>query len=902
VKDALLAAVTRGDAPGVRDLIVGATEKERRAAAPAFNDTSSRPLTRDSDAWRASGLARIGTATARQVSSEWWSLSPLRLTGDHDAFLPLAADVIAARGPTFASVVVRAIVDDVLFGSWPLARRLVKSGVVERPEGDAYTRAMVVGIGGVNRLESVYEGLRADPELLDDELWRIFEAEVGAELANAQAWSYKDRNDPTKGYEQHGNRWTYALVQVAADDQRHRARLLDASLDALSRDFRPSALGWYASVHEALEPTREERELRLERYLALLAVPAPAAMKAGLAGLRAAGDAVPAEGLALVAPGALTQKQKNIAVETLALLADAAVREPDARPVVLDAVAQALGHERPDVQERALTLLETEAADAPRATLLGLVDAVSPTLRERVAALVGVQTTSFVEEPAASVGELLGRLDRIPERWRGDAQAAVAAVTEGRWPDPVLPRAEWSERTPLVRVESLAELIELSASLLEGQGTGDDAERFLDGVSRLCDQRPRGFKRQTAGLLRQAEAPQDWVFGGTGRGIVSYVVQAWIDRRRGLDEQVPATLVGFLSERGVEVARRAARSIARPLLALPTHAGGWINPEVLEARERKKGRLLNRPEPLDRDQARLRAVLPSAPLRFVPVVFERELYGNTVRTLALKPDRVTDDLGPVARMVAMPDADRAPVWWDVRSIWGSFDLLGARWSLTVVPSRPEVAFAAAAVAAVASLDSSPQIRPDAAVTFALDPNVPLGPEAWLLVGLALVAKSTDLQRTATDVLVETVSDGRFDAAEAGTALAWLTNNGFMKATRLERPFRDSGRVSALHAGQVVRLLEAFVERCDTTPKGLHAPVEAALEHAVDRRLALTSSAGRTAFQRVAADVSASSKLGRLARRLLELEAEPAQDEAVRAAAAQAVVTRAERYGTQTGPR
>ena len=60
VKDALLAAVKRGDVPGVRDLIVGATEKERRAAAPAVNDSSSRPFTKDVGAWRASGLARVG--------------------------------------------------------------------------------------------------------------------------------------------------------------------------------------------------------------------------------------------------------------------------------------------------------------------------------------------------------------------------------------------------------------------------------------------------------------------------------------------------------------------------------------------------------------------------------------------------------------------------------------------------------------------------------------------------------------------------------------------------------------------------------------------------------------------------------------------------------------------------
>lgn len=314
VKDALAAAAKKGDTAGVRDLIVAATEKERRAAAPAFDDSSSRPFTKDVDAWRASGLARVGTATARQVGAEWWSLSPLRLENDDDAFLQLAVDVIVARGPAFASIVVRAIVDDALFGNWPLVRRLVVSGVVERPEGDAYTRSMVVGIGGVNgyqRLESVYEGLRADPELLGGELWRIFEVEVGAELANAQVWSSKDGNDPTKGYERHGNRWTHALVQVAADDQRHRGRLLDASLDVLARDFRPSTLGWYANLHEALEPTREERELRLERYLALLAVPAPAAMKAGLAGLRAAGDAVPAEELALAAGSAHAETEEH---------------------------------------------------------------------------------------------------------------------------------------------------------------------------------------------------------------------------------------------------------------------------------------------------------------------------------------------------------------------------------------------------------------------------------------------------------------------------------------------------------------------------------------------------------------------------------------------------------------
>ena len=39
--------------------------------------------------------------------------------------------------------------------------------------------------------------------------------------------------------------------------------------------------------------------------------------------------------------------------------------------------------------------------------------------------------------------------------------------------------------------------------LVEGQGSGDDCERFLDGVSRLCARAAAGFERRTAGLLKQ---------------------------------------------------------------------------------------------------------------------------------------------------------------------------------------------------------------------------------------------------------------------------------------------------------------------------------------------------------------------------------------------------------------
>jgi hypothetical protein len=76
-------------------------------------------------------------------------------------------------------------------------------------------------------------------------------------------------------------------------------------------------------------------------------------------------------------------------------------------------------------------------------------------------------------------------------------------------------------------------------------------------------------------------------------------------------------------------------------------------------------------------------------------------------------------------------------------------------------------------------------------------------------------------------------------------------------------------VSPLHAERTLRVVEAFVDRCAETPHGLHAPLGAVLEHAVAARLLLSR---REAFERVAADTTSSSKLGKLTRAPLELEA------------------------------
>ena len=828
-------AVEAADAERVRDLVVQASEKDRRAAAKKLGDRLD-PLVWSWDERlrtkrRAALAAWLGTATARQIASDWWLVGR---RWDSDVGLDLAYAILAARGRSFVETVARNSVSDGAQIAFLLVRCALREGLVDDPgDGDAYVRGMVQSLGAEGDAEAAYRALVADPELLEDELWRIFEVDCGTELSHAHVW---ERNPGSSMARPGANRWHRALLRLAAEGRIDRQRLLDTSLDALLRDFRPSMVGWYAKLHEALEPDEDERRRRIDTYLSLLTSPVPAVVREGLTGLRAVEEDVRADGLARAAAGPLSQKQKNLAVDMLRLLERAAEREPEARPALLAAAALALGHERADVQERALTLLERDADEASRAELLRLAETVAPQFRGRVEALTGIAPVSRAEP----------------------VEPPVAAPP----PAPV--------DAPLVPVESVDELVELAAFLLEGQGTGDDVERLLDGVSRLCDQKPPGFERRTAGVRKRLEEHVWWQFGKGGEDAVAVVLAAWIAGRPPRDLKARRTLLGLLAARGLEVAARAARGRARPLLAFPTRAGGWIDPDVLAERERDVGRIRNRADPGDLLQAQLRTLAAPEPIRYTRRVIERRMWNQEERELELRPVRIPEELEPVADPVAVVGKPPATSIWLGLPAWGSWDALGARWSITVLPAYPEIAFAGAAQQIASALDASPQLHPEPVLEHALVPTVPLGETAWLAAGAALVAKSPDLRRLGTDVLVAAIADGRFDPDAAGEPLAWLADNRLAKVSRLDGPLRDAGRVSARHAAQVVRLVEALLAHLRATPHGLHGPLEVALEHATSGGSKVERAEARAALERIAGEVSASSKLGRLARELLEL--------------------------------
>jgi Family of unknown function (DUF6493) len=843
-----LVDVIRGtDQARVRDEMIALKEKERRelakSAAKEFDVLGW--AGRGGSRYRAAALAFVGTATARTLLSNWWRVG--WETAQSKDFADDVFAVMASRGRRFMETMARGLLrgnQNLVPAGWPLVRRAVREGVIDRPDDDAYITGMVFGVGEAGSLEdieSTYRRLVADPDLLEHEVWRLFEVDASSELASANAWRQKVDATAAGGYTRGENRWIYALARLADEGRLDRQRLLDSSLDALMQDFRATSVGWYARLHEELEPTEDERRERLDRYLALVTSPAPAVVKEGLAVLREIEDTVPPEAFARVAPTPFAQRQKNLSTETLSMLGRLCKRHPEQRAVLLEAAAHALGHERVDVQERALALLEQYPDDVPRSTLLGFAEAVSPTLRARVDALTGFAETA--------------------------AETAVVELLPPVQPE-VTPDLLRDELHP---VESVDELIELASMLLEGQGDGDDCERFLDGVSRLCDERPRDFERRTAGLVKRARDTSTWMPGISGIDVVARVVVGWAARARP-DRSVGATNsgIGFLAKRATEVAERARRGRARPLLAFPTHRGGWIHPDVLAQRESESGRLLNRPDELDRMQAKVRAFPQIVPVEFERRVKSRSHYGVTSWEFQYIASRTVDELGVLAAVAGYDEpAGSERRFWFGAAGWGGTDRLGVSWARTIFPALPEVAFAAAARAAVEARESTPYGSPDVLLELALDRLVPLRPAAWMAVAACLLAKSPDLPRVAVDVIVAATEDGRFDADALGEALAWLADHDLAKLNRLEAPFRDAARVSPQTSAQVLRTIEALLAHAALKPpRTVLSVLDVAVEASAASGLRVEDERARSTLERLGADVSRSSKLGKATAALL----------------------------------
>jgi hypothetical protein len=251
------------------------------------------------------------------------------------------------------------------------------------------------------------------------------------------------------------------------------------------------------------------------------------------------------------------------------------------------------------------------------------------------------------------------------------------------------------------------------------------------------------------------------------------------------------------------------------------------------------------------------------PIRIDPeVVIWESLYRSEERGVKLSVVSASAEVSALRDRLVPADEDLV-------AGWDTSGALGIRWALTVLPSDPEPAYGHALRNAVDSRDTrSAYGHPEIVLEHALEPGVRITRLGWHAVAAGLLGKPQEVQRAAVDVLVHSVGDGRFDTQALAVALAWLVANDLGKPNRLERPLRDAGRVSSLHAAEVVRTIVGFTAALPETPRTLAPVLELAQELAAASGYRVDGGAERVALERITREMSKSSKLGRAARGLL----------------------------------
>lgn len=629
------------------EFFVGMPESQRRELAPATIAIYKQTLKLLQAAKRHVSDSQLPTACVAVLATA--SLSELKKLGWRAVpEAKIAFDVLRERRPEWLTDYAEFLLAENPF-HWPLVRTLVRRGLCDRPTHENYTLAMITTIDGWRfehmfvepPAKSVIGNLRADPDLLQREVWELFRVEGQGEHTLAAHDKYVGGKKGDDGQYS----WAGALCELAKTGELPRDRLLDESLEALNRGFSQFRVAWFSELHELLEPTVKERISRLDKYLVLLASPIPPTVTFALDALEVIDKERKLTADELLEPlsPVLMARHKGTAVRAVQWLARLCDRAGSRRDEMVRSIAGALAHEAADVQKAALAAIEKygSTGDAQLCDTLAAAEKhVAASLRKRVAAWLeggatkaatGAKASKKASQPpaaskskkaaappSADLSAFESQAAQLPPKWRKlaglDALLAAAKAGHGEIAALDFGPLEVPRLDPAAKIDPLDDLdswIDACAHYLENRDLIDEGERVLDGISRLCGEVPADFERRIGPLAKRVEklyrrACLPFVGYGLWHDVIG-TVRAWLsgqvvkpvrkknqrgypywaasDREEELhyaDVNDPASLA--LSGRSLAVAAWVAQRRPRPLLSAPTHRGGWLDPLALVER------------------------------------------------------------------------------------------------------------------------------------------------------------------------------------------------------------------------------------------------------------------------------------------------------------------------------
>ncbi|MBM3763709.1 MAG: hypothetical protein FJW36_26215 [Acidobacteria bacterium] len=505
----------RADVNKCIELLQPLSETERRSLYPTVA-TVAKALTwtyspeevpSSFDRHRAVGLALLGTATFSELKAIHragpWSWPHREVT-----------TVLSRRRPSWlADWAQFALINN--FRMWNIVREFVRQGWISPPQTENYILGMIYGR---EAKESVRAFLMTDSLLLESEFWKLFEHEGSGELSLAAFDKYCMPS----------NRWAEGIRDLADEKILDRSRLLNATLEALQRDFAPFRAGWFSRMHELLSPTPSERLLLAPIYFKLLLSRVPTtvsfAMKA-LTIVHKINAIDPSLVIKHLAP-AFEATDKGTIIRALKVASDVYPQATSANKAqIAEIVSRALVHESPEIQTAIANFLREHH-----------LDRIEP----------------YLEVLAPSVLQLIGHKSK-------PIQSAAANSIPAQSVDTVVP------------IQNLAELIVEFSRVLENQGPPIDIERVIEAVPRLgleSDREDAAFKRQTNALASRAQKLLSRDTYSQPRAMLSHFALAWTLGIRHPQPPEVESAGGFLKWRLWCASEQVAQRLNQPLLSL----------------------------------------------------------------------------------------------------------------------------------------------------------------------------------------------------------------------------------------------------------------------------------------------------------------------------------------------
>lgn len=382
-------------------------------------------------------------------------------------------------------------------------------------------------------------------------IWKFFEVEGHGEQSLAAVDKYRSEKLT----------WAYNIKRFMEEGKLERDRLLDASLDALARDFAQFRAGWFSRFHESLEPTIEERIQRTNRYLKLLASMNPPTVSFAInaLGIINKAKALSSEDIINHIRPALLSKHKSTALKALGLLENMTKQEKNFRSQVLRLVAESLITDSTEVQERLFKILKKYSGQMDETVKNGI--------------------RNIVENLSASVQMKI--INLLPEMKRRSIPSASFHGSANELP--VSPLDLGRAITP---IENLEELMEKSAYILENPNDIAETERVLDGLVRFSNMDKTHMERAIKPLLKRAVKIQEKAgktFDEQAQALIAQSIRACFDpalveAKEYVGEQHYPLL------RLHQILQLIQKRQGLPLLSTPTHQGFWIDPRVLVKR------------------------------------------------------------------------------------------------------------------------------------------------------------------------------------------------------------------------------------------------------------------------------------------------------------------------------